>query len=317
MIWLKRISLFLGVNFLVLLSVSLIANIFHITPSLHQQGLSYSSLLLLCFIWGMVGSLVSLALSKFLAKWLMGVKLIDPLRTSAREGKILEITYRLAQNAGLQVMPEVGIFHSTEVNAFATGPSKNNSLVALSSAAVDHLNEGELSAIIGHELTHIANGDMVTMTLLQGIINTFVMFFARVVALIITRGGQDQNQNRRGGSPFAFMMTVWVLECIFMALGSIIICFFSRKREFKADIGGARLAGKSNMIQALQFLKKEQEEKLISYDHARSTSMEAPQGAFNAFKISSSEKFLHIFSTHPPLETRIEHLQKMKSKALS
>lgn len=300
--WCKRLCLFIGVNLLVLLSVSVVVDILPICSKI-----SYRGLLSYCFVWGMLGSLISLALSKHLAKLLMGVKLIDPQTAVGEEFHIMEMTYRLAEKAGLKVMPEIGIFDSSEVNAFATGPSRNNSLVALSSGAIDLLSDGELSAVIGHELTHIANGDMVTMTLLQGIVNTFVMFFARIVALFITRQG---TKNKQGVfSSIIYILLVWALECIFMILGSIVICFFSRRREYRADAGGAKLAGNDNMIQVLQFLQRHQEIKK-SECPAAYDPIESPQPAFNAFKISNSEKFLNIFCTHPPLEVRIQRLQK-------
>lgn len=299
--WCKRLCLFLGVNLLVLLSVCIILKILPVSIS---YGMSLPWLLFFCFVWGMFGSLISLSLSKVLAKWIMGVTLIDPRKEGEKMARVVEITHRLAKKAGLKVMPEVGVFYDYEVNAFATGPSRNNSLVALSSSAIDNLSEGELSAVIGHEISHIANGDMVTMALLQGIVNTFVLFFARVLSCSITRKIEQNRNQRQDSSPFLYILIVYVLECVFMSLGSLVICFYSRRREFRADAGGAILAGTHNMIQALLFLQKEHvdPEPYLS---------DSPQKAFNAFKISNSQRLLNIFCTHPPMRERISRLADM------
>ncbi len=203
-------------------------------------------------------------------------------------------------------MPEVGIFESSDVNAFATGPSKNNSLVAVSSGLLQRMNREEVEGVLGHEVAHIANGDMVTMTLLQGVINAFVMFFARIIAFAISnalRSNNDNGEKSEGLGTFAHMMVVMVLEIVFGILGSLVVASFSRFREFRADAGGSRLAGKDKMIAALKALKTVVE---------MPQRAEAPQAnnAIKCLQISSRGSFIQLFSTHPSLDARISALQK-------
>jgi heat shock protein HtpX len=294
----KRIFLFLAVNFLVIITISLILNLLNIQPYLNAHGLNYGSLLIFCLIWGMAGAFISLALSRQMAKWLMGVEVINPDSASNAERQLLDLVYNLAKRAGLPKMPQVGIYQSPEVNAFATGPSQSRSLVAVSSGLLRRFNTSDLEGVLGHEIAHIANGDMVTMTLLQGVINAFVMFFARVLAFAVTRMGKKSDEAVME-SPFLYTILVFVFEIIFMILGSIVIATYSRFREFRADSGGARLAGRDKMINALKAL----EATLQIHDP------KAEQPAFQAFKISSQKGFLRMFSSHPPLEERIARLQ--------
>lgn len=293
----KRISLFLGINLLVLLTLSVLLSVFNVQPYLTEHGINYSSLMLFCLIWGMVGSLISLALSRKMAQWVMGVKLIGPNPSDPTQRQLVESIHSLAQKAGLPEMPQVGIYESPEVNAFATGPTRRRSLVAVSRGLLNQMNSGQLEGILGHEVTHIANGDMVTMTLIQGVINAFVMFLARAIALAVTGLGKDKS---RRGSYLTYMAVVWILELIFMVLGSMVICWFSRQREYRADRGGADLAGKSNMISALSALGQ--------LSGRRDPKSESP--AFQTMKISSFSKqgLAALFATHPPIELRIERL---------
>lgn len=296
----KRVVLFLAVNFLVILTISLILNIFHIQPYLTQNGIDYSSLLAFCLLWGIVGAFVSLALSRMMAKWMMGVQVIDPDRAQGVERDLLNSVYQLSRNAGLPRMPEVGIFKSPEVNAFATGPTKSRSLVAVSSGLLSRMSHQEVEAVLAHEVTHISNGDMVTMTLLQGVINAFVMFFARILAYVITRTSNRQDNSSSVGSPVLYMVLVFVFEMIFMVLGSLVTAAFSRFREFRADAGGARLVGRDKMIQALKALE-------------RSIEIQDPrvaQPAFQALKISDGKSKMRFFASHPPLKERIARLEK-------
>jgi heat shock protein HtpX len=221
-----------------------------------------------------------------MAKMTMGIQVID--RTSPDAWLVLMVE-DLARKAGLPVMPEVGVYDSPEVNAFATGPSKRRSLVAFSTGLLRSMNRNEIEGVAGHEIAHIANGDMVTMTLLQGVINAFVMFFARVIAWAIAQNSRDEN--RQTSSYFI----TFLLEMVLGVLGMIVVCAFSRYREFRADRGGAQYAGKHDMIAALERLASNQRR----YD-------DAP--ALAAFKISGGPGAL--FSTHPPLEKRIEALRK-------
>lgn len=295
----KRIFLFLSINLLVILMISLILNLFGIAPYLSQKGLNYKVLLIFCLIWGMVGSLISLALSKKMAIWMMRVRIISDKTTHSQEALLLKMVRNLAHEAKIP-MPEVGIYDSPEINAFATGPSKKSSLVAVSSGLLNRMDQDEVNAILGHEISHIANGDMVTMTLLQGIVNAFVMFLARVLAHLISSRGRENRS-----SPFMYFGLVMVFEVLFMILGSLVIAAFSRFREYRADLGGAYLAGKDSMIHALQ--------KLQSTQNIRDENKEV--AAFQALKISTSKKsFMHLFATHPPLEKRIERLQGLKIK---
>lgn len=298
----KRIILFLLVNFLVMAVVSFILYAFNIQPYLSPYGLNYTSLAIFCLIWGMAGAFISLGISRIMAKWMMGVQIIDPKSSSPQFQEVVQMVHQLCRKAGLSVMPEVGIYQSNEVNAFATGPTRKRSLVAVSSGLLNRLRSDEVEAVLGHEVTHIANGDMVTMTLLQGIINAFVMFFARILAFAIARAfGRRDDDSIANVSPLYYQLTVFALEIVFMALGSIVVASFSRYREFRADAGGARLAGPQKMINALMALE-------------RAVTAEDPelnQKAVQALKISSRPSgFLRIFSSHPPIDQRIGRLKE-------
>jgi heat shock protein HtpX len=296
----KRIFLFVAVNILVITTISFILSIFHIQPYLDERGLNYSALMAFCLIWGMGGAFISLGLSKMMAKWMMGVEVIDPATARGQERELLETVYRIAKNAGLDKMPEVGIYSSPEVNAFATGPSRSRSLVAVSSGLLSRMTTSEVEAVLGHEVSHIANGDMVTMTLLQGVINAFVMFLARVLAYAVIKATSKQENNGEVSSSWMYTLLVIVFQLVFMVLGTLVVAAFSRWREFRADAGSARLVGRDKMIQALRALEKTTQ---IRDPHAA-------QPAFEAMKISDGKSVWRYFASHPPLETRIERLQK-------
>jgi heat shock protein HtpX len=293
----KRVLLFLALNAVILVTISFILNILNIRPYLDRSGINYQALLSFCFIRGMVGAFISLSLSRVMAKWVMGVEVIDPQTIrGSKEAQLYELVKMLSQKAGLPSVPEVGIYQSPEVNAFATGPTKRRSLVAVSSGLLNRMNSAEIEAVLAHEVSHIANGDMVTMTLLQGVVNAFVMFFARVLAFAITRLGKKEGEQ---SSPFMYGILVFVFEILFMILGALIVAAFSRFREFRADAGGARLAGREKMIQALQALEK------VATIH----DTKAEQPAFQAMKISNNKSvMLRLFASHPPLEERIARL---------
>jgi len=299
----KRIVLFLLVNFLVVTVISFILSFFNLQPYLSKYGLNYGSLAIFCLLWGMIGAFISLLLSKVMAKWMMGVQIIDPNTNDPNLRQLVETIHQLAKKAGLPKMPEVGIYNSPEVNAFATGPSKSNSLVAVSSGLLNRMRPEEVEGVLGHEITHIANGDMVTMTLLQGIINAFVMFFARVLAFAIARA-LGRKEDSESVSPLMYQLTVFVLQIVFMILGSLVIAAYSRRREYRADAGGAILAGPQKMINALVALKKTVEIQDPSHQ---------PE-AIQAFKISSNAGLLSYFSSHPPLDERIARLQLRYNK---
>ncbi len=304
MAFIKRIALFLLVNFLVVITISVILSIFNIQPYLTQHGLDLKSLAIFCLIWGMGGAFISLGLSRIMAKWLMGVQVIDPNTKDPSAQKLLQTVYNLAKKAGLPAMPEVGLYDSPEINAFATGPTKSRALVAVSSGLISRMDQDEVEAVLGHEVTHIANGDMVTMTLIQGVINAFVMFLARVMAFVLSRA-LSRKDSESEPSPILFHVLTFVLEIVFMILGTLVVAAFSRYREFRADAGGARLAGREKMIAALQTLGR--------IHQAPDPSKDQP--SLQAFKISSPLKFLKLFATHPPIEERIARLQELSLRS--
>jgi len=298
MAWFKRIGLFLAVNALVMITVSFILNLLGVNSYITAYGLDYKSLMIFCLVWGMGGAFISLALSKVMAKWMMGVQIIAPETRDPEMRELVQMVHELSRAANLAKMPEVGIYESPEVNAFATGPTKSNSLVAVSTGLLRRMNTNEVKGVIGHEVAHIANGDMVTMTLIQGIVNAFVMFLARAIAFALTMTkGQDSEE--RQGPPLSFYIVQFVLEIVFMILGSIVVAWFSRYREYRADAEGAKLAGRDKMIQALEGLQR-------TIDQIDTSA----QPNVQSFKISSRPgRFLNLFSTHPPLEERIKRLR--------
>jgi len=302
MAWIKRIGLFLLLNFLVVTMLSVVVNVFNLRPYINSSlGLDYRALLVWCAVWGMGGALISLALSRKMAKWMLGVKVIEEGHASPEEARLMATVRTLADEAGLETMPEVGIFHSNEPNAFATGPTQKRSLIAVSTGLLNRLSPDEVKGVLGHEMAHIVNGDMVTMTLLQGVVNAFVMFLARVLASILSGFGRNRDGER--GSYGSFILFTYLFEVVFMLLGSLVIFAYSRYREYRADAGGAHLAGKRNMIGALKAL--------MSYKQAPDPRTE--QTAVAAFKIFRPAKkgFIHWFSSHPPLEERIARLENL------
>lgn len=297
----KRILLFLAVNALVVLTLSFFLSLFHVQPYLTQYGLDMRSLALFCLIWGMGGAFISLALSRMMAKWLMSIQIISSSTQDPRLRSLRETVAALAKRAALPVCPEVGIFDSPEPNAFATGPTQRRSLVAVSSGLLQKMSHSEVEAVLGHEISHIANGDMVTMTLLQGVVNAFVMFLSRVLAYAVSMLGKNKNES--GPSYVSYSLWVICFEVIFLLLGSLVIAWYSRRREFSADRGGALLAGKQNMIEALLCLQKVQN----LYDPR------TDKPSLEAFKIHAPKKrkFLYLFASHPPLEERIAKLKEI------
>ncbi len=294
----KRIGLFLAVNLLVVVTISVILNVLGVKPYLTQYGMDYESLMIFCLVWGMGGAFISLGLSRIMAKWMMGVKVIPADARDPELSALVEMVHELAKAAHLPAMPEVGIYESPEVNAFATGPTKSRSLVAVSSGLLHRMKREEVRGVLGHEVAHIANGDMVTMTLVQGVVNAFVMFLARAIAFAITTAGRSKD-DESPASPLAYYAVQFVLEIVFMILGSIVVAWFSRYREYRADAGGAKLAGRDSMIQALQGLQR-------SFEGVDPSA----QPAIQALKISSRPGgIMRFFSTHPPLEERIERLK--------
>lgn len=301
MVWFKRVGLFLAVNALVVITISFILNILGIKPYITAYGINYQSLIVYCLIWGMGGAFISLALSRVMAKWMMNVQVIPSETQNPQLQELIQTVYSLSRQAQLPVMPEVGVYESSEVNAFATGPSKSRALVAVSTGLLQRLKKEEVRGVLGHEVAHIANGDMVTMTLIQGIVNAFVMFLARAIAFGLTMS-RDQEGDQAKGTPMSYYVVQFALEIMFMILGSMVVSWFSRYREYRADEGGAQIAGRENMIQALEGLQRS-----LSL-----TDVDAPtNSSIQAMQISGRpHKLMKLFSSHPPLEERIARLKR-------
>jgi heat shock protein HtpX len=287
----KRVFLFLATNIAIVLTLSVILSVLGLDRYYTAEGLDIRALAVFCLIWGMAGSFISLQMSRWIAKRATGAQLVDG-RTGRPELDWLYVTVeRLARQANLP-MPEVGVYDSPEVNAFATGPSKSRSLVAVSSGLMRSMRQEEVEGVLAHEMAHIANGDMVTMTLLQGVINAFVMFFARLIAHALLRSG-----DREVGGGMYFIVVI-VLQIGLGILGSVITSWFSRQREFRADRGGATLAGRDRMLGALRRLATNRQ--LVDTSHEGLATM----------KINGAGRWMVFFSTHPPIEARIAALER-------
>jgi len=287
----KRILLFLLTNIAVMLVLSVVASVLGVDHFLTRRGLNLGALLAFSAVFGMGGAFISLALSKTMAKMSTGARVIER-PSSAAESWLLATVERQARAAGIN-MPEVAIYDGPEMNAFATGMSKNSALVAVSTGLLNSMSQDEVEAVLGHEISHVANGDMVTLTLIQGVVNTFVIFLSKVIGYVVDsalRGKDD-----RGGVGFGYYITSFVMQIVLGFAATMIVCAFSRWREFHADAGGAHLAGKRKMIAALERLQA---------GHGEST---LPQG-MQAFGIAGGVKSL--FMTHPPLEVRIARLRE-------
>jgi len=287
-----RIALFLGTNIAILLVLSLSMSLFGVTGILNENGvdLDISSLLFISAIIGFAGSFISLLISKWLAKRSMGVILLETPKNET-EKWLLNTLSDISYKAKIKT-PEFGIFESQQLNAFATGSSKNKSLVAISSALINHMNRDEIEAVMAHEISHISNGDMITMTLIQGIINTFVIFFSRVIGHVVDR---VVFKVQRGHGP-AYYITSILVQILLSILANIIVMWFSRKREYEADLSAAKLVGADKMIAALKILAIKSPDALP--DHMA------------AFGISGKKEksYKSLFSSHPSIESRIESL---------
>lgn len=290
----RRIFYFLLTNVLVLLTISIILTATGIGKYITAEGnINYAALLVFSAVIGFSGSFISLAISRWIAKRTMRVQVINPDNPGGPiEASVVEKVHRLSRAAGLTHMPEVGIYHSAEVNAFATGPSKKRSLVAVSAGLLNEMDDDAVEGVIAHEVAHIANGDMVTMTLLQGVVNTFVVFLSRIAAFIVSRFAREELE------AIVHIIAVIVFQIIFSILGSIVVYGYSRHREFHADKGGADFAGKEKMRHALVSLK--------AYTNRASTGDQ--DAAVATMKINGKKSFLSLFSTHPDLDERIKRL---------
>ncbi len=285
----KRVALFVITNLAVLAVLAIVARVLGVDRAAPGQ---YGALLAFAAVFGMGGSLISLAISKWSAKRMMGVKLITEPRGDAEQWLVNAVS-RHAQSAGIG-MPEVGVFESPQPNAFATGARRDSALVAVSTGLLRSMNREQVDAVLAHEISHVANGDMVTLTLIQGVLNTFVIFLSRVVGSIIDKA---VFRSERGHGP-GYFLTVIALQILFGMLASVIVFWFSRQREFRADAGGAGLAGRPNMISALERLKA-------------GAGGEPLPDQLGAFGISGGKKGIsRLFMTHPPLDERISRLRE-------
>lgn len=288
-----RVLLFLATNLGILVVLSISMRVLGLEPYLNAQGLNYQSLLIFAAAFGMGGAFISLLLSKWTAKRFTGVQLIEQ-PANEEQRWLLETVKRQAEQAGIG-MPEVGIFDAPVVNAFATGARRNNALVAVSSGLLRSMSREEAEAVVGHEVTHVANGDMITLALIQGVVNTFVIFLSRVIGQVVDR---VVFKNERGHG-IGFWVTTIAAEIVLGILASIIVMWFSRRREFRADAGGARLAGREKMIGALQRLKQASNQPPLP-DQMEAFGISGQMGA----------GLKRLFMSHPPLDERIEALRR-------
>jgi heat shock protein HtpX len=291
----KRILLFIATNLAVLLVLTIVARVFGIDTWLAAHGSGLGGLLIWAALFGFGGAIISLLLSKSQAKMFMGVQVIGQTSDPTLQW-LLSVVEHHARRLGVG-MPEVGIFQSPQPNAFATGANRNSALVAVSTGLLQRMNRQEIEAVLGHEMSHVANGDMVTLALIQGVVNTFVLFLANVVGQMIDRAVFRSD----GGRGFASFLTFYVLQIVFGLLATPIVMWFSRYREFRADRGGAQLAGRDSMIEALEELKRGHE------------PLPAPQ--FAAFGIADGSRtgwLQRLFMSHPPLDERIAALRALQ-----
>ena len=292
----KRIFLFVLTNILVMVSVSIVLSVLGVGNYMTAQGIDYSALMVFCLVWGFVGSGISLLLSKFMAKKMMGVQIVDD---RGQYADLVRKVHLMSKQAGIDKMPEVGVYESQEVNAFATGPTKNRALVAVSTGLLQQMNSEEVEGVLAHEVAHVANGDMVTMALVQGVVNAFVMFFARIAAYALQNVlSGDRDDDRPANTGLAYHLSVMVFEIFFSFLGMFVVAYFSRLREYRADKGGAQYAGKHKMIAALKRLQQ----KIDFVDDSKD--------AIKTLKISSKKGLMNFLSTHPKLEDRIAALER-------
>ena len=287
-----RIILFLGTNLAIMLVLSVVCSIFGIDRWTYAHaGVNLPQLLIFCAIFGMGGAFISLALSKTLAKMSVGAQVIAEPRNESEQWLFNTIRTH-AQNAQIG-MPDIAIYDAPEMNAFATGMSKDHALVAVSTGLLRSMNRDQVSAVLGHEITHVSNGDMVTLALIQGVLNTFVMFLARIIGGVIDGAMSGGRDGERGGG-IGYFFIVIILQTLLGVLATIIVMWFSRWREFRADAGGAKLGGRQNMISALQALGGTENSTLPK--------------AFQAFGINGEHGVTRLFMSHPPIEERIAAL---------
>jgi heat shock protein HtpX len=294
----KRVVLFVLTNLAILVVLGIVVNALGANRFLSESGLDLSTLLVFAAIFGMGGSFISLALSKWIAKRSTRAQVIEQPRTPTEQWLVQTVRAQ-AGRAGIGV-PEVAVYASPAPNAFATGANRNNALVAVSTGLLENMNQSEVEAVLGHEISHVANGDMVTLALIQGVLNTFVIFLARIVGFVVDRALSSNNNEYRGPGP-GYWVTSIIAEIVLGFLASLIVMWFSRQREFRADAGGARLAGRQQMIAALERLRQVAEPSHLPSE-------------MKAFGINGGlgEGLKKLFMTHPPLAERIAALQALR-----
>ncbi|WP_280771187.1 protease HtpX [Salipaludibacillus daqingensis] len=301
----KRVLFFIITNILVMTTLviawTLITTFTNIDPSIQDGsgglGINYTTLMIFSLLIGFGGSFISLALSRWMAKKMMKVKVLDPDdQLTRQERAVVEKVHRFSRAAGLMHMPEVGIYQSAEVNAFATGPSKKRSLVCVSAGLLQNMDDDSVEGVIAHEVAHVANGDMVTMTLLQGVVNTFVVFLSRIAAILVSRLVRSEMQF------VVRFAAIIIFQILFSILGSIVVSAYSRHREFHADRGGADLAGRDKMAHALRSLK--------THVNRATVKDRTDDSAIQTMKISGKGSMMKLFSSHPDLDERIARLEQ-------
>lgn len=292
----KRVSLFLLTNILVVVTIGVAWSLISAFFGLEGIRQSMSSLLIYCSLFGFGGAFISLLLSKVMAKWSAGVKVIDPNSNDPTLRHLVNRIHEMASRAGLPRPPEVGIYESDDVNAFATGPSKRNSLVAVSTGLLRQMSDDEVDGVLAHEISHIANGDMVTLTLITGVVNTFAMFFSRILANLIASNVDEKVR------PIVYFAVTIAGDILFTLLGSMVVSYFSRIREYRADAGATKLSSRQNMVAALRRLQRVYEAPMDRDEKDMLATM----------KISGRKGggLMALFKTHPDLEDRIQALQK-------
>lgn len=288
----KRVFLFLLINTIVILSLSFFINILGLNSYLTKNGINLYYLILFSLIWGMSGSFISLIFSRVIAKKVYNIAILDPNTRVEWERELLKKVYEISKKNSLKKMPEVGIYNSSEINAFATGPSKNRSLIAVSTGLLSNMNSDQIDGVLGHEVSHIANGDMVTMTLLQGVINAFVLFFSRFIAYLLTINSKNEKS-----SYLIYYVVSFIIEIVLMLVGNLVISAYSRHREYKADELSAKSVGKNKMIAALRCLSNNSNKNM--------------HPSFKSLQISNKSNRLSVFSSHPSIENRILKLEKL------
>ena len=289
----KRIFLFMATNIAIMVTLMIVLSLLGFTGYLTADGLDYAALMVFSLVWGFGGAAISLLMSRWMAKTAMGVQLVNGRTGHAELDWLYQSVEQLTRKAGLP-MPEVGIYDSPEVNAFATGPSKRSSLVSVSSGLMRSMRREEIEGVLAHEVSHIQNGDMVTMTLIQGVVNAFSIFFSRVIANIVRQLVDERI------SGLVFFVTTIVFDIVFTFLGMMVVGWFSRAREFRADAGAAVLSSRDNMIAALQRLQANAA--LVDQSQPQLATMKISGGRLTGLRM--------LMATHPPLEERIAALER-------